>query len=326
MSNIGVVVIGRNEGERLKVCIRSLASSALRIVYVDSGSTDDSVNFVENMDFDVVPLDMSRPFSAARARNEGYDFLIKRYPEVEFIQFVDGDCEVREGWIDSAYAYLQNNTALASVCGRRRERYPNKTIYNRLCDLEWNTPVGISGATGGDFLCRRDAFDEVGGFSAAVIAGEEPEMCFRMRQKGWLIERLPEEMTWHDADMTSCSQWWKRNERSGHAYAQGFYLHGNSKEKYYRADVVRILVWVIAIPLVIALCAILGGASFLIGILIYPIKVMQIAMRERASLGLSVSLKYAVALVLGKFPQCKGIVVFVAKHLRKKNFQIIEYK
>jgi len=142
MMSIGVVVIGRNEGQRLKNCIHSLLAEGLKIVYVDSDSTDDSVSFVRGQGFDVVELDMSIPFSAARARNEGYQFLLKHYPEVEYIQFVDGDCEVSNGWIRAAYEHLDANKQLAAVCGRRKERFPDATIYNKLCDIEWDTPIG----------------------------------------------------------------------------------------------------------------------------------------------------------------------------------------
>ncbi len=65
----GVVIIGRNEGERFERCLRSLVGRASPIVYVDSGSTDNSVGFAEShasSGVHVVRLDMSTPFTAAR--------------------------------------------------------------------------------------------------------------------------------------------------------------------------------------------------------------------------------------------------------------------
>ncbi len=326
MNNVGVVVIGRNEGERLQACIRSLVAYSLPIVYVDSGSTDDSVAFVKSEGFDVVDLDMSIPFSAARARNEGYCYLIEHYSHIDFIQFVDGDCEVCQGWLELAHQYLVGHSELASVCGRRKERYPEKTLYNQLCDIEWNTPIGRALSTGGDFMCRKQAIVEVDGFSPEVIAGEEPEMCFRMRQRGWFIERLDADMTLHDADMTRLSQVWKRYERSGHAYAQGFFLHGQSAEKYYRNDVLRIILWGLCIPLLIIVAGLLTQGWGLLLSAIYGLKVLQIFRRERQSLEAKVALVYAITLVLGKFPQCKGMLGFLIKRMRGKSFHIIEYK
>lgn len=326
MKQIGVVVIGRNEGERLKVCIRSLAQLELSIVYVDSGSSDDSVAFVKSQGFDVVNLDMSIPFSAARARNEGYRYLLETYPDIEYIQFVDGDCEVCDGWIMSAYQHLLKHTGLASVCGRRKERYPEKTIYNRLCDIEWNTPVGEAMATGGDFMCRKQAIVDVGGFSPQVIAGEEPEMCFRMRQQGWKLERLDLDMTLHDADMTRFAQWWKRNERSGHAYAQGFAMHGSSPEKYYRNDLLRIVLWALCIPAVIVFAIVLVGLWCALLWLVYPVKVLQLTVKSLHCFTPVLALVHSFFLILGKFPQFLGVMSFFLKRVRGHQFQIIEYK
>lgn len=327
MNNIGVVVIGRNEGERLKICIRSLmACTGLRIIYVDSGSTDGSEAFVKAQGFDTLALDMSTPFSAARARNEGYQFLINQYQDIDYVQFVDGDCEVCEGWIQLAYEHLQQHSEVASVCGRRKERFPEKTVYNQLCDIEWNTPVGRALSTGGDFMCRKQALLDVDGFSAQVIAGEEPEMCFRMRQQGWKIDRIDANMTWHDADMTRLSQVWKRYERSGHAYAQGFFMHGNSPEKYYRNDVLRIVLWGFCIPTLAFLVACVVGLWGLLVLLIYPLKIGQIFMRKNTWGSSRVACVYACSLVLGKFPQLIGAMTFWFKCFFGKQLQIIEYK
>jgi glycosyltransferase involved in cell wall biosynthesis len=326
MRAIGVVVIGRNEGERLKSCIRSFLTDSLRIVYVDSGSSDQSVDFVQSQGFDSLALDMSIPFSAGRARNEGYRFLLDKYDDIECIQFIDGDCDICSGWVTLAFDYLQKNEGVASVCGRRKERYPHHSIYNQLCDIEWDTPVGTTAATGGDFMCRKQALLAVNGFSAQVIAGEEPEMCFRMRQKGWKIERLDADMTLHDADMTSLSQMCKRYERSGHAYAQGFAMHGRSAEKYYQSDMLRILFWALCVPMLAigAMCFV--GVLGLLVLLVYPLKVGQIFIREKKYRQPRIALAYAVSLVLGKFPQLVGVMGFWKTHISGHQFQIIEYK
>lgn len=327
MSSIGIVVIGRNEGERLKNCIRSLSHNlSLRIVYVDSASTDDSVAFVKAQGFDVVELDMSLPFSAARARNEGYRFLRKQYANINFIQFVDGDCEVHPDWLNLAEKRLQTCPKLAAVCGRRKERYPEKTIYNKLCDIEWDTPIGEAMATGGDFLCRSGALEQVNGFNPQVIAGEEPELCFRLRREGWNIERLDAPMTLHDANMTSIKQWFKRSERSGHAYAQGFAMHGRSEEAYYRRDIIRIIFWAFVLPIGIFVSSFAVSAACFLGFFIYPAKIMQITNKEAPKYGAMVASAYAASLVMGKFPQLKGVFNYYVKRASGRNFQIIEYK
>jgi len=326
MNNVGVVVIGRNEGDRLKSCIKSLAIFELKIIYVDSNSTDDSVEFVTSQGFDAVELDMSIPFSAARARNEGYQYLLSHYGDIEYIQFVDGDCIVDQEWMPRAYQHLLDNPQLAAICGRRRERFPQATIYNALCDIEWDSPVGIVKATGGDFLCRAQALKDVNGFSPQVIAGEEPELGFRMREKGWKIERLDCDMTWHDANITQLSQWWKRHERGGHAYAHVCYLHGKKPEHYRVKDVAKILLWGLLVPLVIVVFTLLFGKAMLLLALVYPLKIVQIFFRNYRAMGVKLSLAYSASIVMEKFPQLKGVVGFYIKACLGKTFNIIEYK
>ena len=198
---VGAVAIGRNEGARLERCLASLAPMACPLVYVDSGSSDDSVARARTAGAEVVELDLAEPFTAARARNAGLARILDRGNCTGFVQFVDGDCEVRDGWIAWALAAMEAEPDLAVVCGRRRERHPEASVWNLLCDCEWNTPVGEAAACGGDALVRVAALREVGGYDAALIAGEEPEMCLRLSRRGWRVRRLDAEMTLHDAAM-----------------------------------------------------------------------------------------------------------------------------
>src|SRR5689334_13166902 len=198
---VGLVAIGRNEGERLRRCLASAIGRGLRIVYVDSGSTDGSVTLARSLGVDVVELDLSIPFTAARARNAGFEHLLRACPDLEFVQFVDGDCEIVDGWLTKAEEFLREHPEFAVVTGRRRERFPGASVYNRICDIEWHTPVGEMHWCGGDTMMRASALRQVNGFDPAFIAGEEPELCVRLRDKGWKIYRLDAEMTSHDADM-----------------------------------------------------------------------------------------------------------------------------
>jgi glycosyltransferase involved in cell wall biosynthesis len=137
LHDVAVVAIGRNEGERLRACIASALQQGTRVVYVDSGSTDDSVATARALGAEVVALDMSVPFTAARGRNAGEVYVRERHPEVAFIQFVDGDCQIVDGWLARARAVFDEDPKIAGVWGRRRERYPDATVYNRICDIDW---------------------------------------------------------------------------------------------------------------------------------------------------------------------------------------------
>jgi GT2 family glycosyltransferase len=321
---VGVVAIGRNEGERLKTCLESVVRIASKVVYVDSGSTDDSVRMARAMGVEVVELDLSVPFTAARARNEGFRRLRERAPSLAYIQFVDGDCEVVAGWLGKAVAFLDANPDAAVVCGRRRERYPERSVYNMLCNIEWDTPIGEARACGGDALMRVDAFGRVEGFRPDMIAGEEPELCVRMRAAGWKVWRLDEEMTLHDAAVTRFGQWWKRTMRAGHAFAEGAYLHGALPERHGVRESRSAWFWGLGIPLMaVGLIPWWDGWALCL-LLIYPLQILRLAARGTRTPRENWYL--AGFLVLGKFPELIGQVKFLSRRCMGGGSRLIEYK
>lgn len=322
---VGVVVIGRNEGERLKVCLQSLQSFNVQVVYVDSGSTDGSVSAAKSLGANVLNLDMQQPFTAARARNAGFAQLMQLAPNTKFVQFVDGDCEVVDTWLTSALEAFKQYEKIAVVCGRRKERFPNQTFYNLMCDLEWNTPVGQTKACGGDALMRVEAFQSVDGFNDTLIAGEEPELCVRLRQGGWTIQRIAQDMTIHDAAMTRFSQWWKRTERAGHAFGEGAYMHGNSEERHWVQEARRPWLWAFVIPLLVITAAVVDCRLGLMAVMIYPLQFLRLAYKERHH-GVKNSILFAVHSLIGKFAELKGQLSFHWNRLFKKKAKLIEYK
>ena len=322
-----IVVIGRNEGDRLVRCLRSVAGC--QIVYVDSASTDESVANARVEGAEVVQLNMSLPFTAARARNEGFARLKALGPLPEFVQFVDGDCELAPGWLDAAEAALRADPRIAIVCGRRRERFPEASVYNRICDIEWNTPAGVADACGGDFLVRASVFDDVGGFDASVIAGEEPELCFRLRVRGHVILRIDHEMTLHDAAMTRFGQWWRRTQRSGYAYALGYAMHGKSPERFRRRNVISIMLWGGAVPGVFVVCLALGlPLAALLVALSMPVQVARVRRGLPSSRipDAGDAQAYAASCVLGKVPEFQGVLQCWRDLLAGQRRAIIEYK
>lgn len=327
VARLGAIAIGRNEGPRLRRCLESLVGQTAATVYVDSGSTDGSVELARSLGVEVVSLDLSIPFTAARARNAGWDRLREILPDVEFVQFVDGDCEVDAAWLPTAAAALTADSKLAVVCGRRRERLPQHSIYNRLCDMEWDTPVGEAKACGGDALFRNAALAAVGGFDPTLIAGEEPELCVRLRQAGWKICRLPAEMTLHDAAMTAWRQWWKRSVRAGHAYAEGADRHGAAPERHWVREVRSNWLWGLVFPLLVLLFAWpTHGASLLLFGLYLVLGWRITRYLRRREFSWSDSLAYAFFTVVGKLPMVVGQLQFHLNRLRGRRSRLIEYK
>lgn len=320
----GFVAIGRNEGERLIACLDSLkASGGGPIVYVDSGSTDASKDAARARGAEVVALDMTTPFTAARARNAGLRRLKEIAPDMAFVQFIDGDCALAPDWLAKSIAFLNAHPDVAVVCGRRRERFPEASLYNRLCDREWDTPVGEALACGGDALMRVSALDGVGGYRDDLIAGEEPELCVRLREAGHRIWRIDAEMTQHDAAMRRFGQWWRRTERAGHAFAEVSYLHRASPHGVWKAETRRALLWAGAAPAALAL-AIAVSPLFLGGLLIYPAQAGRLYLRY-AREGED-ALARAVLTVIGKVAEAKGALSFHVGRLGGGRRRLIEYK
>lgn len=323
-AHVAVVAIGRNEGERLLRCLRSLANQAATLIYVDSGSTDGSVERARGEGARVVELDMTVAFTAARARNAGFEALGSDRDRIAFVQFVDGDCEVESGWIGKARDFLAANPEVAGVFGRRRERFPDASIYNHLCDEEWNVAPGIVRSCGGDVMLRVAAFEAAGGYRPGMISGEEPELCVRLRQRGWKIVCLGAPMTIHDAAITRFSQWWRRTLRAGHAFAEGAYLHGAPPERHAAASVRRIWMWGAAVPAGVLAATLALGPAGLATALVYPLQITRLYFKRR---GVSTTpLWSAMFLVLGNFPEVIGQLRFHAYRLRGKRPELIEYK
>lgn len=325
---VGAVVIGRNEGERLRQCLLSLRGRVASMVYVDSQSEDDSVTIARAMGVNVVELDLSVPFTAARARNEGFARLLETAPHTAFVQFVDGDCEVVENWIEVAGGTLSVDTSLVAVTGVRRERYPERSIFNELCDVEWRSGTfGETNRFGGDVMIRADALTAVGGYNPLVIAAEDDEVALRLYQRGGKILRIDQPMTLHDAAMHRVSQWWRRAKRAGYGYAQVSDLHGAPPANKFKKEKRRVLTWGGAIPI-----ALLGMAPFTWGFSLlilgaYPLRAARTAFRARRE-GMSshASAAWGVSCTVSCFPELAGLAKFHMDRLLSRAPRIIEYK
>lgn len=215
---VSVVIIGRNEGKRLSRCLASVAAMrhanfAIETLYVDSASTDDSVARATASGARVLEVRPERP-SAALGRNAGW-----RAAHGEFILFLDGDTELHPRFVETALQAMRD-PQVAVVWGHRRESRPENSIYNRVLDLDWIYPPGPSEFCGGDALMRRAVLENAGGFDASLIAGEEPDLCRRIRTLGHAILHIDAPMTLHDLAITRFGAYWKRAFRAGHAYAE----------------------------------------------------------------------------------------------------------
>jgi GT2 family glycosyltransferase len=328
-NSIGIVVIGRNEGINLGNCFKSLSNLRIKKAYVDSGSTDDSLNIAESFCDIVIPLDPSRPFSAARSRNEGFDKLLHIAPKVEFVQFIDGDCTLESGWLENAANTLYTRKEVAVVIGHLTERFPDRSPYNKLCDLEWRSGSGDIknyGSLGGIMLVRANIFRELGGFKENVIAGEDSEFGVRIASKGQVVTKLNIPMATHDANMTHFSQWWKRSVRAGHAIGQRSYINGKSNVRDCVHERKSTIAWGIALPIVAIISAlIIPWMPLLILSLYFVLFIKIINFRLNAGDTKNEAMLYAIFNVIGKIANGIGLILFQWRRIRD-DYKLIEYK
>jgi GT2 family glycosyltransferase len=316
-SATGLVVIGRNEGERLRRCLQDLLPRSLPLVYVDSGSSDGSAALARGLGCEVLELDPGRPFSAARARNEGLERLVASRPGLRYVQFVDGDSVLEAGWLERAERTMEERPDACAVLGRLRERSPEASIYNRLCGLEWNLPLGEVHCFGGLVLVRVDAFRRAGGFDLSLPAGEEPELSQRLRREGGKILSIDAEMALHDAALLSFGQWWRRTVRTGRGYAQVCSMGSGLRGRFGLRQCLRTWVWIAAVPALAAASAFWHPAAPAGALALYLVQILRVAAamgRRGASAGLA--LAYGFLWLPGQLAQWLGHWSFLFSHRR----------
>lgn len=322
MEEIGIVVIGRNEGDRLRTSLDSALTTKYCVVYIDSGSKDLSVQISRAKNIPTVELQNTEPFTAARARNAGFKFLKELYPNIKYVQFVDGDCQLIEGWIPYGVTYLKEHADIAIVTGDLHEMEAKESIYNNLCELEWRKDPGETLSCGGNFLIKSEVFQKLGGFKCKMIAAEEEEFCSRVRKEGWKICNLKHPMAIHNASMHHISEWFNRSIRTGYAFAQSLYenIEPHTKEYY------STLFWGLLFPIAVLLSWYVYGPHALDLLFLYPLLAIKIYWNKRKTWTEYESIIYSLFCVIGKFPNVIGLLKYHLDRIRGKFRGTIDYK
>lgn len=328
--SLSVVIIGRNEGQRLARCLESVAGmnypmDRCELIYVDSNSSDGSRELASALGARVISIDAGK-LTAARARNAGW-----RSAKGPLILFLDGDTILHPDFVQRAVATLAE-PGVAVVYGNRRETHPTSSIYNRVLDIDWIAPAGTSESCGGDALMRRSALEQVAGYDADLIAGEEPDLCRRLRATGALILHIDAPMTGHDFAIARWSQYWRRATRTGYAYAEIAQRYRNTPDPLWQAQSRRNLIQAPAYLLASGGAIGISLASHsLIPIaalaLIAAAIVVRTALRAAPKIGDRYTLLlYALHSHVQQFPLLAGQIHFYLMNRRNVSQQLIEYK
>lgn len=313
--DLSFVVIGFNESATLPACFRSIQEAeleglAVEIIYVDGGSTDTSIEIARSWKVDAC-LGGEKRRRAAENRNLGL-----RHARGEFVQFLDGDMQLEPGWIQAGLALLRQRPGTAVVWGYIREANPGP--YYRAMQLDWEFVEGPTRYCGGAALFRRGPLASLGGFPEDVAYGEEPYLCWRIRNElDKEVYHLHEPMVQHDLAYGGLRDYARRTVRCGETYAEIAARCLHTKERLWLREVVTSLGW--ASILVIAILAAIAGAgaiqlaaaAFLAAVL--GRKFLQYATRGR---GMYISLVYALHTYATKLLVAYGILRWLARRRR----------
>jgi len=312
---LSVVVIGLNEEARLQTALQAVFDTrpvgcTLEVLYVDSGSKDRSVAIAEAMPgVQVLLLQAARP-SAAKARNLGL-----AHARGHFVQLIDGDSVLQPGWLEAAVQTLEATLGIACVFGQCVEAFPEQSIYMRVCGLDWHIPAGDHRLCGGNSMWRRDVIAAHGFFDEALQLGEEPDLCYRVRQQGHRIVCLDRPMVLHDLAMTTFKQYWNRGEATGKAYARVAARYWRLPEKMWLRETLRNFAEPFLWLVVAAVGAWLGGGWWALGALVgwWLLRALKIAIGARArSSGWAGGMLYGLHCQLMRLPvvvgQVKGLL------------------
>lgn len=315
---LGFVVIGRNEARHLADCIGALPHD-IPIVYADSASIDDSLTIARNAGAKTVALTAPPRLTAARGRNAGLAQLLEIAPQTTLVHMIDGDVVLDRDWIATAEAAMAQNPRLAAIFGQLRERHPEASIYNRICDREWRVPPGKVAACGGIAMFKVEAIQSVGGYNDAIPAGEEPDLCLRMRGKGWEIECLQDFMGTHDAGLTTFGLWWQRARRGGYGYAEHVLRNRLNSDPNWVRQVLSIGAWGGAIPLFQVLAAIFAPKLLILPVILWLAMGLRISAKEHTNFASAAdAIKFGFLTMIGKFAQLLGMLDFSSRSAIQK--------
>jgi len=326
---LSIVVIGRNEGSRLAKCLDSIklvrGVAVREIIYCDSASTDGSPELAARYGATVIVVRPERP-TAAIGRNAGW-----RRADSDLVLFLDGDTVLHPDFPRAAFEALSRDASLAAVWGHRRESHPEASIFNRVLDLDWVYRPGFTEFCGGDVLMRRKALLEAGGFDEMLIAGEEPELCRRMRARGYRILHIDQPMTMHDLQITRVSQYWRRATRAGHAYAEVSERYRGSNDPSWaaerRGNLLRGIFWPISLAVAILASIRFGFIPIAVWFALLPLLAVRSAWKARWKTGNRLTLLlFGIHSQLQQIPICVGQLQYELGKRRGRVKALIEYK
>jgi O-antigen biosynthesis protein len=217
---VTVVVCTRNGAGTLRECLGGLARLEYpnyEVIVVNDGSTDASAQIVEDFGFHLVSTDR---LGLGRARNTGI-----RAAAGEIIAYIDDDAWPDPHWLTYLVRTFQS-TDHAAVGGPNIAppldglvpscvaNAPGAPTHVLLSDYEAEHIPGCNMAF------RKACLEEIDGFDPQFhTAGDDVDVCWRLRERGLTIGFHPGAVVWHHR-RKSVRAYWRQQRGYGAAEAQ----------------------------------------------------------------------------------------------------------
>jgi len=218
---ISFIVIGRNEGWKLPGCFESIFETIRvnklvdhEVIYVDSKSTDDSIEKVKQ--FSTVKIfKLTGDFNAAIARNVG-----AKESKGEVLFFIDGDMEIQPEFLPLVYE--QDSGLKHPFVSGQWIDYKYDTEGKLLLKQEFSIEKHsdkFATTTGGLFLISRKCWFDVGGMKNRMRRSQDLDLALRLAKRGVFLLRKKELLAiHHTVPYNDKSRIWKMLISGDHLY------------------------------------------------------------------------------------------------------------
>jgi glycosyltransferase involved in cell wall biosynthesis len=192
MTDLSFIVIGRNVSKTITICIDSIiatikenSSFTSEIIYVDSGSTDNTLRMLSAYQ-DVKIVELIGEYNAAIGRNVGF-----KVSSGKILFFIDGDMELNPSFLKSI-SDVNNEIKYDFVSGDLVDYYydqnGNYLTKSPYFGMELQSDR-VEYKVGGVFIIKRHIWESVGGMLTKMRKCQDYDLGLRLAKKGVYLVR-----------------------------------------------------------------------------------------------------------------------------------------
>jgi GT2 family glycosyltransferase len=206
-----IIIPVLNNPQGLRRCIEALRGQGLafELIVVDNGSTDETCAVAE-LHADRVLICPKLTIGALR--NQG-----AQVAKGQILVFTDSDQRPAEGWLASGLEALAREES-AGMLGARYHAPEGSSWVAKTWDLQRrysDVPGDIGWLQGGNLFVKRAAFERVGGFRTDLVASEDVDLSFRVRNAGFRVICDPKIINYHDGDPQTLIDFFRKERWRG---------------------------------------------------------------------------------------------------------------